>query len=724
MIRGLPRLGSPLSRRAFLQRGGAAVALTLGSRRALATADAEPPHEMPRWVLALYKSDEMYDAVEGRRPKNATLNEIHQWAQMPLNWLGLMVDYHDISQGLPADSAMGRYRGIVTWFQSLTMDDPLAYLNWLGRQIRVGRRVVILGTLGAFLDRRRQDLDPDRIAEALQPTGLDFRGNSTMDQRLVEVRFRDPQMVGFERSLPAGLPNYYQVRSRRPENRSHLVVARRDLADSASHLVVTGPWGGFASDAYVRTQAAIGHSTPADHAAARASEVRYVSQWLVNPFAFFRDALGVADWPRPDVTTLNGRRIAYSHIDGDGMRNVSEVRPRALSGEIVRDEILARYPLPITVSVVAAEVAPDLLGSPRTAALARQMFALPNVEAGSHSFFHPLDWEKRTRSFDVPGRPFSLETETAGSVKYIDERLVPAGKRVALFQWSGSTRVTEDAIAALDRLGMPNINGGDSMYDAQWPTYTRVAPLMRQVGRTWQTYTSASNENLYTNLWTGPFYGFRYAIDTFRNTGSPRRVSPINVYYHFYSGERIAALRALREVYDWVLRQPVAPLYTSEYVAMVTGFRTARIGRVTDGWRVWDHGALRTIRLDESAAEVDLARCHGVLGASRHAGGFYVHLAGPEPATIVLRRSAAPALSLMSASHRVLGWSAAGGAVAFRMAGVGAKSAEVGGLPAGREVTVAVTDGRGARTERVRVGRDGVAALALGDAGSVEVRVR
>lgn len=718
------RPGVPLSRRAFLRRGGAAVALTLGARRVLAAAAADPPHEVPRWVLALYKSDETYDAVEGRRPKNPTLNEVHQWAQMPLNWLGLMVDYHDISQGLPADSAMGRYRGIVTWFQSLTMDDPLAYLHWLGHQIRAGRRVAILGTLGAFRDRRRQDLDPDRIAEALQPTGLDFRGRSTMDQRLLEVRFRDPQMVGFERSLPPGLPNYYQVLSRRPDNRSHLVVARRDLADSASHLVVTGPWGGFASDGYVRMEAAIGHTTPADHAADRPSETRHVSQWLLNPFAFFRDALGVAGWPRPDVTTLNGRRIAYSHIDGDGMRNLSEVRPRALSGEIVHGEILVRYPLPITVSVVAAEVAPDLLGSPRTTALAQQMFALPNVEAASHSFFHPLDWEGRTRSFDVPGHPFSVDTETAGSVKYIDQRVVPPGKRVALFQWSGSTRVTEEAIATLDRLGIPNINGGDSMYDAQRPSYTGVAPLMRQVGRTWQTYTSAANENLYTNLWTGPFYGFRYAIDTFRNTESPRRVSPINVYYHFYSGERIAALQALREVYDWVLRQPVAPLYTSEYVAMVAGFRTARIGRVTDGWRVWDHGALRTVRLDGGAAEVDLARSQGVLGASRHADGLYVHLAGPEPATIVLRRPRAPVPSLVSASHRVIGWSAVGGAVGFRLAGVGAKSAEVGGLPAGREVTVAIADARGARTERVPVGRDGVAALALGDAGSVEVRVR
>src|SRR5439155_995443 len=198
------------------------------------------------------------------------------------------------------------------------------------------------------------------------------------------------------------------------------------------------------------------------------------------------------DWPRPDVTTLNGRRLFYSHIDGDGMRNVSEVRPQALSGEIIHDEILSKVPLPISVSVVVAEVDPELLGSARTQGLARAMFALPNVEAASHSFTHPLDWEKRTRSFDLPRLPYSVET--------------------------------------------------------------------------------------------------------FKSTESPRRVSPVNVYYHFYSGERVASLAALRVVYDWARRQPVAPVFTSEYLAMVEGFRTARVARAGAGYRVWDHGALRTIR--------------------------------------------------------------------------------------------------------------------------------
>jgi hypothetical protein len=706
---------SRLSRRDFLRTslagGGAAwSAGPLPSVPVPAAPVATEPGELPRRVLALYKSYEIYNDVEGKRPKTATLNEVHGWAQMPLNWLGLMVEYHDVARGLPDDAAMGRYRGVVTWYQTDDMDDPLGYLAWLGRQMRAGRRVVILGALGALRDRRTlASPDLEQITRALAPSGLEFHGRWTVNQRVIELVFKDPAMMEFERRFPPGLPNYQHVVARRPDSRVHLVLRRRDIPRSESHMVVTGPWGGLALDDYVRFQA------PAP----------YGTQWWINPFAFFEAALGVADWPRPDVTTLNGRRVFYSHIDGDGMRNLSEVRPGTPSGQIILEEVLARYPLPITVSVVAAEVDPGLLGTPATRDLARAMLALPNVEAASHSFTHPLDWVKRTRSFNLPQVPYSVETEVAGSIQHIEAHLLPPGKRVRTFQWSGSTRVTEEALAVLARLGVPNINGGDPMLDRQWPSYTRVAPLMRQVGAHWQNYTSASNENLYTNLWQGPYYGFRHVVETFRNTGSPRRVSPVNVYYHFYSGERVASLAALRYVYDWVLRQPLAPVFTSQYLASVEGFRTARIARVPGGWRVWDHGGLRTLRFDGGAAAVDMARSRGVLGWHREQDSLYVHLAGPGEAVVALAAPAPEGVYLASASHTVTEWRRAGEAAAFVLSGVGAKSVALGGLVPRRAVTVEVREpGGGARTLEARASAEGQVALDLGAAPRIEVRVR
>ena len=84
-----------LSRRALLKGSLATGALTLDPRAALAASAPRRPEvapgdgELPRRVLALYKSSELYNAVEGARPKTAWLNEVHAWAQMPLNWLGL-----------------------------------------------------------------------------------------------------------------------------------------------------------------------------------------------------------------------------------------------------------------------------------------------------------------------------------------------------------------------------------------------------------------------------------------------------------------------------------------------------------------------------------------------------------------------------------------------------------------------------------------------------------
>jgi polysaccharide biosynthesis protein PelA len=695
-----------ISRRALL--GGSAAAAgarVLGARRAVA---ADAPGELPRSVLALYKSSELYNDVDGRRPKTATTNEIHGWAQMPLNWLGLMVEYHDIDQGLPDERRMARYRGIVTWFQSEEIAEPLAYLRWLGAQMRAGRRVVILGYLGALRDRRTlRTVDLAAVNEALAPSGLTFLGNWTGNQQVIELRRKDPRMMEFERPLPPGLPYYQQVVCRRADCRPHLVLGRRDLPDSESHMVVTGPWGGFVAAEYARFQ------FPGEAGA----------QWWIDPFAFFRDALGVAGWPRPDTTTQCGRRIFYSHIDGDGLRNRSEVRAGASSGQVILEEILSRYRLPTSVSVVVAEIEPTLLGSREFRELARAIYALPNVEAGSHSYTHPLDWEKRTRSFELTGVPFSVETETAGSIRYMEEHLLPPGKRVRLFQWSGSTRVTEEAIAVLDRLGVPNINGGDTMRDREWPSYTRVAPLMRQVGRHWQTYTSASNENLYTRLWTGPFYGFRHIVETYENTERPRRVTPVNIYYHYYSGERVASLAALHYVHEWVLRQPLARLFTSEYLAIVEGFRTARIARTPEGWRIFDHGALGTVRFDETRAHVDLDRSAGVLGYLHHQGALYVHLAGPGPAVIVLGDRPPAAAYLVQASHRVTGWKREVGRVALSLSGIGEKVVELGGLGANREIAVEIRERAGTRRERARSGPDGQLTVRAGDAGLVEVRL-
>ena len=48
------------------------------------------------------------------------------------------------------------------------------------------------------------------------------------------------------------------------------------------------------------------------------------------------------------------------------------------------------------------------------------------------------------------------------------------------------------------------MNGGDLRFDSEYSSVAYVAPLARTVGREHQIYSVNSNENTYTNGWTGP----------------------------------------------------------------------------------------------------------------------------------------------------------------------------------------------------------------------------
>ena len=77
-----------------------------------------------------------------------------------------------------------------------------------------------------------------------------------------------------------------------------------------------------------------------------------IRRWLINPFRFFAQAFGTDGLPKPDTTTMVGRRIFYSHVDGDGWRNQSEVKlddRKASAAEVLYDRIATRFSdLPVT----------------------------------------------------------------------------------------------------------------------------------------------------------------------------------------------------------------------------------------------------------------------------------------------------------------------------------------------------------------------------------------
>ncbi|MEZ5354037.1 MAG: hypothetical protein R2762_15470 [Bryobacteraceae bacterium] len=607
----------------------------------------------------------LYDGSYTQGPEDIALRRM---AEMPLNHLGLILRTHDVRTGLPPVETLRDVRGLLCWFAADRMNDPVKFVDWLERA-SAGRKLVWMGQ-AAFNRDSANKLTPGALrARAWKLMGLENLGQWSAVTYDAKVTFADPALIGFERKLDGVIPPFGIYRKIDPAVQAHLVVRRGDRPGGESVLVVTSPRGGFVAPDFTH-HLGQGHDL----------------QWYVNPFEFFRRALFDAPMPAPDTTTVSGRRIYYSHIDGDGWRNRTEVMPYRkdglLAAEVVWRELIEPYPdLPVTVAPIAGDLDPEWRGSRETLSLARRMLAEPHVEAGTHTYTHPLQWqyfENYDRMREPTGpqtptgetkdaaraytdRPFDIEHEIAGSIRFI-EGLLPPEKKVRLVQWSGNTRAFEAAIAATRRAGVPNLNGGDSRYDAEYPSLIWVAPLGRRVGSQLQIYSSNSNENTYTDLWTTRFFGYRLVLTTIERTEHPRRLKPFNLYYHMYTGEKHAAMHALKFCLDTARKSELAPVAASHFASIADGFFSTRLVRLdgsgpgVETWRIENRGALNTIRFDQPGGRsVDLARSRGVLGERTFQGSLYVALdaAEKEPVVTLSSGAAAPEAALIQARWRI-----------------------------------------------------------------------
>jgi len=664
-VRGLFQAGirSAALALAMLLSGAAFPVLAAGSTAAPATAQ----QTVPRTILAL---------VDLREESTIRLSRIHTMAELPLNHLGLSVVYWNVADGLPDLSRYPDLRGVVSWFAGEPFTDVAAYVSWTARAMDRGVRFAVLGQPGIRLEHGGKPVPLAVSNRFFARFGLrDDDGYSDLTYKS-KPALADA-MIGFERPLSGVLPGYPLFRKTDERFASHLVMRRGDDPASDSHLVVTGPAGGLVTEGY-----------------ARYFDAEYNRrQWIVDPFAFFRDSFATDDLPKPDVTTLSGRRLYFSHIDGDGWRNVTEVAPyaarRVLSADMVRTAAIEAFPdLPVSVAPIVGDLDPAWKGTPESLAAAKALFALPQVEPSSHTWTHPFQWaffKDYSRQAEAPfleregsrkpgkgdehaaeeagevsdiGRyavpraylqqSFDLDQEIGGALDYFT-RLAPAGKRAVLVQWSGDTSPFEAALAAVRKAGGVNINGGDARFDADFPSITGLPPIGLPVGAERQIYAAGSNENTYTDLWTNRFYGYRNLVNTMRHAGSPLRLKPFNVYYHMYTGQKTASLNALVSVLTAAQAQELAPVAASSYARIAEGYYTTRFEPL-DGqgggrrWRVRDRGALNTLRFDHASADaVDFARSSGVLGQRHSQGSLYVALdpAAAEPVVALAEASRA-----------------------------------------------------------------------------------
>lgn len=597
---------------------------------------------LPRRVIVLH------DSELAAGSSDLTYSDALRFLGMPLYYLGLVPEYVNPDvQPLPPVQP-GQVAGIVTRFSNDRSRPALA--AYLHQAITAGVRVVSLGDPGVG------------DAQVLRRTFGLQRGPEGLLPKAPVTYTRKDALIGFEATPVPGTLDFAPMGA--PAG-SEVLLQAREGGGSLMDAVAVTPWGGYALNGYGLMRLPTG-------------EEDY--RWVVDPIAFLRRALALPDMPVPDPTTETGRRLLMVHIDGDGFPSRSDQPRSPLASEVLLREVLERYRVPTSMSIIEGETSPEGL-YPRLAAqseaIARRMFALPHVEIASHTYSHPFLWNKAERgsfgkdyTLDLPGYRFDAEREIQGSIEYIRRRLAPAGKPVVLLHWSGDTNPGEATLAMLDKSGVLAINGGDTLITRALPSLTHVAPLGVRKGPYFQVYAPNQNENVYTNLFTGPLYGYERVIETFEMTERPYRLKPVDIYFHTYSASRRASLEALHRVYRWALAQPLHPVFPSDYVRKAMNYGDIVVARSDDGFLVRGTGALRELRAPVSLGVPQVGASQGLAGYNVAGREQYLHLSGDEarlPFAAVSGPGASSVVSIVEANARVLSMERTPGRTQFQL---------------------------------------------------------
>ena len=574
---------------------------------------------MPRKVLVVHSVFKNEAALRLANPV--------RHGAMPLHYQGYVPEYVDL-RNLPDYTLSGRYAGVVLWLTEADSAGNLALLApWLTRQVADQVPLALFNPDGALLSGGLgKTLGMTVSGSAISPVPIEITQQSTM--------------MGFERPPNPSPNDFFALTLQQGEPQ---LTLKRGLEQQVA--VALTPWGGYVMAPFDMV------SLPGNNG----------ERWVLDPFAFFQKALRLPAMPVPDVTTEVGRRMLMVHMDGDGFVNRSTLPGNPMAGELVRDLVVNKYPIPMTMSVIEAEISPQGLYPAMSAVaekVAQDIFKAPHVAIASHSYSHPFSWGKvgaddnGSYNLRLPGYKFDLQREIEGSIKYIETRLAPPGKKVEMFLWTGDCIPGSEALAWTRRVGVLNMNGGDTTATRANPTLTQVEGMGMPRAGGYQVFAPNQNENVYTNNWKGPFYGFDHVIETFEFTEKPRRLKPINIYFHTYLTTKVAGMKSLDKIFAYAMAAETTPVFVAEYARKVLDFQTLALARTPQGWRVRGAEHLRTLRLPASMGFADMAASQGVAGYQAGENGSYLHL-GASSAELVLRASESNSPRLASANARL-----------------------------------------------------------------------
>ncbi len=534
-----------------------------------------------------------------------TLLEAHQHGDMVLQYLGYKQHFLDISsQKLPTPKQIqNRYAGVIIWLQSI-LKNPIKFTKWLKTLHKHNIKIVFINNFATLTKK-----------DALKFLGIQLIHKTLLRKKILV----QDSIVGYE--IPPSIENT-SLQILLKDQKARPLLSYENIDGSISTNAAITSWGGYIiGNAYM-------------------INVNHDNLWVTNPFAFFQQALRLETLPVPDPTTQNGDRLFFTHVDGDGMLNKVEGEKDKISGEQLYDEILTKYHIPHSISVIGCEISPKYPLYPqyvqRAREAARKIFSLQNVEPASHTFTHTFFWGKiKNDNLDEKyrlkpkGYHFSLKNELLEPLLDIQHNLLPKNstKKAQTIFWSGDCAPRLNALNFIYTHHLLNINGGDTTITNTQPWLSLIAPFGLQRGEYYQIYTGEQNENIYTHNWLGPYWGFKRVLETYELTNRPNRYKPIDVYYHIYSASKEASLKALKYVFDHVLEQKnIFPIYTSEYIPKVQDMYDVSIANKGSTWLITGMKDLKTLRLDGKKHFVDLAKSPTVVGITKHLSHHYISL--------------------------------------------------------------------------------------------------
>lgn len=532
-----------------------------------------------RQVIALF---------DGVRHLDARSAPAHRYAELPLNYLGLVVHHWDIRQGLPDDSRLEQARGVLIWVDGWRVENPTEFFRWMSQRMDRGARVAWLGSPLDIRDGKGIGADAQAIDALTRRLGVQSQPNLIDVTYAARITFSDRTLIGFERNPTPPFPAFGIYDRLMPGATAHLSIATNESRRLISHVVVTGQYGGFVERGYALHEV-LGSSA---------------RLWQIDPFMFFAKCFRVGDEPRPDPTTASGRRVFFSHAGGRGGGDMSDVfryrRARIPAAQVIVQDILKPYPQrPIAVA------APVVAADPRMRArLAESLVVLRGLTHVSVA----ADFNS---ALVINASNTNKKTTVAGAV------------------------LQDDAV---------------TIWDVEEPEFqlpppaTVTKPMLVGVARnlTWQplSYTDLPPFSLPLEdgeaQWTATYGGLDLSVPNpaaavnaaLLKSEQPRRVRPYGLRFELGAGRAAAQLRRVSEALRKADTQALLPLMPRDYAAMVDGFNHCEVEPAQAGvWNLSRCAELTTMRFDRAARSgVDFERSIGVVGQRHTMGSLYVTL--------------------------------------------------------------------------------------------------